>query len=169
MTHLRQGPRTRCAIAILAAAAALAGCGSSRPSRRAETSGTDAQWLLLRNCVMRTATVGLDNEIVRNSTTAIRVYRINDLIAGVNYERTFANAEADAKRHQVPAGAAPSRQQTGSWLAISNVAYFFSYTSTTPAEIDRLTACLTGTYPGRPKWPANVPLSKLSSPDSPYS
>jgi hypothetical protein len=117
---------------------------------------------------MKTATVGLDNEAVSNRTTAIRIYRNDSLIVGVNFEATFATAEAAAKRHQVPAGAAPSRQKTASWLAIGNVAYFFTY-STTPAEVDRLTGCLTTTYTASPKWPANVPLNKLSSPDSPYS
>jgi hypothetical protein len=86
----------------------------------------------------------------------------------VRYEGTFANAEAVAKRHQVPADAPPSRKKTGGWLAISNVAYFFSFAST-PAEVDRVTACLTKTYPGKPKWPANVSLSTLSSPESPYT
>lgn len=155
-------------IAILVAAAALPACGSSALSRGSETPRTDARWSLVRNCVMHTASLALDNEVVSNSTRAIRVYRVNVLIAGINYDGTFANAEAAAKRHQVPANAAPSTQTTGSWLAISNVTYFFSFRSA-PAEIDRVTACLTSTYPGRPKWPANVPLSTLSSPDSPYT
>jgi hypothetical protein len=168
MTRLRRRHAARRVIAMSVAAAALAGCGSSGPSGQVATPRTNARWLLLRNCVMKTATVGLDNEVVQNGTTAMRVYRNDDLIAGVNDERTFASAEAAAKRHQVPAGAAPSRQKTASWLAIGNVTYFFSYTST-PAEVDRMTACLTSAYAGRPKWPANVPLNGLSSPGSPYS
>jgi len=83
-------------MAILVAAAALAACGSSGPSRRTETARTDARWSALRNCVMSTAGVGIDNEVVSNSTRAIRVYRVTDLVAGVNYEGTFANAEAAA-------------------------------------------------------------------------
>ena len=155
-------------IAILVAAAAPAACGSSGLSRRTETPRTDGRWSLLRNCVMNTTGLGIDNEVVSNSTGAIRVYRDSDLLAGINYEGTFANAEAAARLHQVPSGAAPSRQKTGGWLAISDVAYFFSFASTTP-EIDRVTACLSRTYSGRPKWPANVPLSTLSSPASPYT
>jgi hypothetical protein len=58
--------------------------------------------------------------------------------------------------------------ENGGWLAISNVAYFFSLAST-PAEVDRVTSCLTKAYPGKPKWPANVSLSTLSSPESPYT
>jgi hypothetical protein len=54
---------------------------------------------------------------------------------GVGYERTFANAEAAAKRHQVPADAAPSRQKTGDWLAISNVAYFSRLRTHRPRSI----------------------------------
>jgi hypothetical protein len=158
----------RCVFAGLVAVAALAGCGSSGPSHGAGSSGTDAHWALLRNCLMKTATVGLDNEVVRNRTRAIRIYRNDTLIVGVSYEGTFASAEAAARRHQVPAGSAPSQQKTASWLAISNVSYFLSY-AITPAEVDRLTACLTTVYAGRPRWPANVPLSELSSPGSPYS
>jgi hypothetical protein len=117
---------------------------------------------------MNSASLGIDDEVVSSRTRAIRVYRVNDLVAGITYEGTFANAEAAAKHHQVPADAAPSRQKTGGWLAISNVAYFFSFESA-PDEIDRVTACLRKAYPGRPKWPANVPLSTLSSPESPYT
>jgi len=137
-------------------------------SRRAETTKTDARWSVLRNCVMNSANLAINDEVVTRSTRAIHVYRLNDLVATIAYEGVFANAEAAAKRHQVPADAAPSRQKTGGWLAISNVAYFFSFAST-PPEIDRVTACLSSTYPGRPKWPANVPLSTLSSPGSPYA
>ncbi len=168
MTQLRPGPRTRSVGTILAAVAALAACGSSGLSRRTETPKTDARWSVLRNCVTNSAGLALDDEVVSNRTTAIRVDRGSDLVSGITYEGTFANAEAAAKRHKVPAGAAPSQQKTASWLAISNVAYFFSFAST-PAEVDRVTACLRRSYPDKPKWPANVPLSTLSSPQSPYS
>jgi hypothetical protein len=112
--------------------------------------------------------LAFNDEVVTSRAQAIRVYRLNDLVAGVSYEGTFAHAEAAAKRHQVPADAPASRQKTGGWLAIGNVAYFFSFAST-PPEVDRVTACLTKTYPGKPKWPANVALSTLSSPESPYT
>lgn len=117
---------------------------------------------------MYSANLAIDDEVVRNGTRTIRVYRINDLVAGLSDEGTFAHAEAQAKRHQVPADSAPSVQKTGSWLAIGGVAYFFSFTST-PDEIDRVTACLSRVYLGAPKWPANVALSTLSSPQSPYT
>jgi hypothetical protein len=153
-------------IAILVTAAGLAACGSSGLSGRAGTHRTDGRWSLLRNCVMNTTGVAIDNEVARDSTRAIRVDGNDDLIAGINYEGTFANAEAAARRHRVPTGAAPSRQKTGGWLAISNVAYFLSFAST-PPEIDRVTACLSRTYPSRPRWPANVPLSTLGTPARP--
>jgi hypothetical protein len=118
--------------------------------------------------VVNSSGIAFDDEIVTGGTRALRVYRLNVLVAGVRYAGTFANAEAAAKRHQVPAGPAPSRQKTGAWLAVSNVAYFFSFASA-PPEVDRVAACLVKTYLGRPKWPPNVSLRTLSSPESPYT
>jgi hypothetical protein len=168
LNRLRPKSRTRWAIAILIAVPALAACGSEGPSHRVATSTTDAHWSVLHNRVANSSGLAFNDEVITSRTRAIRVYRLNDLVAGIRYEGTFANAEAVAKRHQVPADAPPSRKKTGGWLAISNVAYFFSFAST-PAEVDRVTACLTKTYPGKPKWPANVSLSTLSSPESPYT
>lgn len=168
MTRLRRESKTRCVIAIVVAVPALAGCGSAGLSGHAETGKTDARWSVLRNCVMNSASLAFNDEVVNGRTKAIRVYHGNDLVAGITYEATSTNAEEAAKRHQAPAGAAPSQQKTGSWLAISNVAYFFSL-RITPAETDRVTACLSKTYRGEPRWPVNVPLSTLSSSDSPYT
>jgi hypothetical protein len=168
LKRLRPKSKVRCVIASLIAVPALAACGSAEPSHRVDTSKTDAHWSVLHNCVANSSDLAFDDEVVISRTRGIRVYRLNDLVAGVSYEATFANAEAAAKRHQAPADTPPSRQKTGGWLAISNVAYFFSLAST-PAEVDRVTSCLTKAYPGKPKWPANVSLSTLSSPESPYT
>jgi hypothetical protein len=168
LKRLRPKSNTRCVIAILIAIPALAGCGSAEPSHRVDTPRTDAHWSVLHNCVANSSALAFNDQVVTSRTRAIRVYRLNDLVAGIRYEGTFANAEVAAQRHQVSADAPPGRQKTGGWLAISNVAYFFSFAST-PAEVDRVTACLTKTYPGKPKWPADVSLSTLSSPESPYT
>ena len=165
--QLSSGRPVRRGVAVSITAVAVAACGSSAMSHRAGMPKIDVAWSALRVCVMNSASVPLDGEVARVGTRTIRVYDAYDhLVAGINYERTFAHAEAQAKRHQVPAGSAPSKQKTGSWLAIGNVAYFFSFMST-PSEIHVVTACLAKTYSHAPKWPPNVALGTLSN--SPFT
>lgn len=68
----------------------------------------------------------------------------------------------------MPAGSAPSKQKTGGWLAIGNVAYFLSFMST-PPKIHLVIGCLAKAYSHAPKWPANVALGILTSASSPYT
>jgi len=164
--QLNSGRTGRCIVAVLITAVAAGACGSSGMSHRAGMPGTDTAWSALRVCVLDRASFPASGEVAREGTRTIRVYSRNDLLAGIIYEGTFAHAEAQAKRHQVPAGSAPSKEKTGSWLAIGNVAYFFSLMGT-PPEMHLVIACLAKTYSHAPKWPPNVALGTLSN--SPFT
>jgi hypothetical protein len=128
--------------------------------------GTDTAWSALSFCVLDRASWSSYGEVARAGTETIRVYTDEGLVAGINYEGTFAHAEAQAKRHQVPAGSAPSKQKTGSWLAIGNVAYFFSLMSTLP-ETHPVAACLAKMYSDAPKWPPDVAVGTVRN--SPFT
>jgi hypothetical protein len=93
---------------------------------------------------------------------------IDQLVVGFAYEGTFARAEAQAKLHKQQGLAVPFRIRAGQWLAISNVAYFFTG-GATPTEVDHVVACLEQTYPGAPRWPASVTLNSLRLANSPYT
>jgi len=162
--QLSSGRAVRCLAEVLITAVAVGACGSSGMSHSAGTPGIDAAWSALRVCVLDSAS--LNGEVARVGTRTIRVYSRDDLVARITYEGTFAQAEAQAKRHQVPAGSAPSRQKTGSWLAIGNVAYGFSLLST-PSETHLVIGCLAKTYSHASKWPPNVALGTLSN--SPFT
>ena len=64
-----------------------------------------------------------------------------DLVAGFTYQGTFTRAERQARLHKASTTAVPFASRTGQWLAINNVAYFFSF-GISQHEIDLVTVAV---------------------------
>ena len=151
----------------LVAAAVLASCGSSVESSHAARARSDVRWSALQSCVLNST--ALEHGTVSNEPKLIRIYDgAGRLAAGITYEGTFTRAETQARLHKASTTAVPFESRTGQWLAISNVAYFFSFVIS-QQEIDLVVGCLERTYPGAPEWPPSVTLRSLSNPNSPYT
>ncbi len=153
----------------LVAAAVLASCGSSVKSSHAARARSDVRWSALQSCMLNSTQSALEHGTVSNEPKLIRIYNGDGrLSAGITYEGTFTRAETQARLHEASTTAVPFQSRTGQWLAISNVAYFFSFVIS-QQEIDLVVGCLERTYPGAPRWPPSVTLRSLSNPHSPYT
>jgi hypothetical protein len=145
---------------------------ASGASTRAASAKVDARWTTLQTCLTNAEhsvlrqVIHLNGSVRTTSPGHLRVFAPDGWVAAVTYQGTFAQAKSQAKQTKQTLRP-PTPPGTGAPFAIGNVTYYFTtFVSSTQVEV--VTGCLTKTYAGQPKWPANLDPNSLANSGHPW-